>query len=263
MHPFGRKGWALLAVAAVAFVTLPSAVRAYPAGRNGESEVDAPIAPAAVRLLEPAAGTVLSGGSTVTLAWEPGPGMSVEGVEEWEAFLSLDGGSSWPIRITPHLDLALRRVSFPVPAVPSDDVRLLLRIGDERQEMPFMVPGRFSIVARPSTILPAASIRYESGESALPGSAGVIAWVEGTRQGGGFETAIALPLGSGWNGVHLVSLDHFPIGAEPDPPIHELFPHARTSAVAAVPTPRTESPRPRSAPPGSRAILLSIERLDE
>ena len=220
-------------------------------------------APAAVRLLEPADGTVLSGGATATLAWEPGPGMPLDGVEEWEAFLSLDGGASWPIRITPHLDLALRRVSFPVPAVPSDDVRLLLRVGDERYEEPFPVPGAFTIAAQPSTILPFATVRYGAGESALPGGAGVVAWVEGTRRGGGLQAAVALPLAAGWTGAHLVSLERFPVGAEPDRPIHELFPDARATGITPVPEPRAQKPRPLPVPPGARAILLATERLDE
>ena len=49
--------------------------------------------------------------------------------EEWEAFLSFDGGATYPVRITPHLDLELRRVRWQVPAIPtsvsvSDDAAL-------------------------------------------------------------------------------------------------------------------------------------------
>jgi len=217
----------------------------------------------AVHLLEPADGTVLSGGTTATLAWEPGPGMSLVGVQEWEAFLSLDGGASWPIRITPHLDLGLRRVSFPIPAVPSREVRLLLRVGDESYEEPYAVAETFTIAARPSAILPAATIRYTVGESALPGGAGVVAWVEGTRQSNSLEAAIAVPLHSGWTGVDLVSLARFPVGAETNQPIHDLFPDARDAGITPVPEPRVRKPRPLPEPPEARDILLATERLDE
>jgi hypothetical protein len=41
---------------------------------------------------------------------------------EWEAFLSLDGGRTYPVRITPHLDLSIRRrFHFQVPAFPTRD----------------------------------------------------------------------------------------------------------------------------------------------
>lgn len=269
MLPSGRQGWCALAMLAIGLpmsATAALAAPAAPAAVATPSEASSPAvrsAPAAVRLLEPADGTVLAGGSTATLAWEPGPGMTLDRVEEWEAFLSLDGGSSWPIRITPHLDIALRRVTFPVPAVPSADVRLLLRIGDETEEVPFTVPGAFEIDAQASAILPAAAIRYTAGEPALPGGAGVVAWVEGTRQGGRLEPAVAVPLTTGWTGLTLVSLERHPIGAEPDPPTHELFSSLRKPTNGSVPALRPERPRPRPAPPGARAILLAIERLDE
>jgi len=70
-----------------------------------------------VRLLAPAEGTVLQGGATAVLAWAPRPGLRGEW-EEWEAFFSLDGGATYPFRLTPHLDRDLRRVSFKVPGSP-------------------------------------------------------------------------------------------------------------------------------------------------
>src|SRR5215211_1242009 len=85
------------------------------------------------RLVSPAAGDELAAGSIATIEWE---GLALpEHVEEWEAFLSLDGGRTWPVRVTPHLENGLQRFSFRVPAFPSSDARLLLRFGDEREEM--------------------------------------------------------------------------------------------------------------------------------
>ena len=85
-----------------------------------------------VRLLSPADGAVLAAGSTATLEWAPpgGPLRSTgsERWEEWEAFLSLDGGASYTVRLTPHLDRELYRVGFRVPDLPTRSGRLLLRV---------------------------------------------------------------------------------------------------------------------------------------
>src|ERR1700712_2541253 len=104
---------------------------------------------AAVELLAPRAGATLAAGSEAELAWTPGAGFSrLPDAEEWEAFLSLDGGATYPVRITPHLDQDLRRVRWQVPPIPAADARLLLRFGDEREEETSIVlPQRFSIAA--------------------------------------------------------------------------------------------------------------------
>jgi hypothetical protein len=53
------------------------------------------------RLVSPAGGSELVAGS--------------EAVLEGEAFLSVDGGRT-PLRVTPHLDISIRRFTFRVPA---------------------------------------------------------------------------------------------------------------------------------------------------
>src|SRR3954454_20904729 len=96
---------------------------------------------AAVELLAPQAGATLAAGSEAELAWTPGAGFSrLPDAEEWEAFLSLDGGATYPVRITPHLDQDLRRVRFRVPDLPAADARILLRFGDERRETVVALP---------------------------------------------------------------------------------------------------------------------------
>src|SRR5260370_3887231 len=75
-----------------------------------------------VELLAPQAAIPLSAGSTAVLQWEPLSGMAaLPAREEWEAFLSLDGGSTYSFRITPHLDSDLRRTLWEGPGVPSAD----------------------------------------------------------------------------------------------------------------------------------------------
>jgi hypothetical protein len=151
----------------------------------------AALADAPVTLTAPADGTVLVPGRMVEVAWarsgtaEP----ALDGpIEEWEAFLSVDGGRSYPFRVTPHLDIDLARFRFVVPAVASNAARILLRFGDERREVGFEMPQRLSI-APPG---PLAELRRASaspvlaarrGEAARPGAAGVTTWVEGTRRG--------------------------------------------------------------------------------
>jgi hypothetical protein len=152
-----------------------------------------PVRPA-VDLIAPAVGQPLRAGSVAELAWEPRDLFGGLGrVDEWEAFLSLDGGAHYTVRITPHLDRGLRRVLWQVPAVPSADARLLLRFGDERREAVFEVPERFVITGPVAPTWPGNAAGFESapvrrafqrGEPALPGQPGVVAWAEGTRRGG-------------------------------------------------------------------------------
>jgi len=69
------------------------------------------------------------------------------GAEEWEAFLSADGGAHYAVRITPHLDASIRSYRFRVPNVATRDARILLRTGDEVHERIVMVPRSFTIDA--------------------------------------------------------------------------------------------------------------------
>jgi len=164
------------------------------AGPAAAQEAGAP-----VRLVAPQAGTRLAAGSMAELEWAPLAGFDrlLPKVEEWEAFLSLDGGATYPVRITPHLDQDLRRIRWQVPPFPARDARILLRFGNEHQETPVEVPAGFSIAASPSTLpgleqmLLPASRSLRRGEPALPGLAGVVAWVEGSRRGGSLRQVTA------------------------------------------------------------------------
>src|SRR6266852_3199161 len=98
--------------------------------------------PANVRLLLPAAGVALRGGETAEVSWDAD---ALPAAEEWEAFLSIDGGRRYAIRITPHLDINRRRASFTVPNITTNDARLLLRFGNERRETEVEIPTSFPI----------------------------------------------------------------------------------------------------------------------
>jgi len=151
-------------------------------------------AAAPVRLVSPAGGTVLEAGALAELAWEPlAPFDRCGRVEEWEAFLSLDGGVHYTVRVTPHLDLGLRRIVWRVPPAPSADARLLLRFGDERQETVFELPQRFTIAAPAAQRLDLApaAVSLSRGEPARPGQDGVVSWVEGDRRGATSRSVVA------------------------------------------------------------------------
>ena len=156
---------------------------------SGEGRAEPP-----VRLISPAAGAALAPGAEAELEWAPLASFSrLPAAEEWEAFLSLDGGATYPVRITPHLDQDLRRVRFRVPDLPAADARILLRFGDERRETVVLPTERFSIAGpwRPS-LLPGMLTRASAaGEPAIPGRAGVVAWVEGSRRGGALREVVA------------------------------------------------------------------------
>jgi hypothetical protein len=252
MHCFRRLSvlacllWAVLALAPVA----------------SARETAAP-----VQLLAPRAGATLAAGSMADLEWAPlGDFDRFPKVEEWEAFLSLDGGATWPLRITPHLDQDLRRVRWQVPPVPTADGRILLRFGDEHQETAVELPARFSIAGSPLHEEGFALARRAAGpgEPALPGCAGVSVWVEGSRRGGSLRQVVA-PLGLSLRERVAPPTPHpafAVLEADPVPEAPALAPRNGTFAASSA-SRRTELSRAcaNRAPPVD--ILLLIQRQNE
>lgn len=216
-----------------------------------------------VRLVSPQAGATLTAGSTVEIAWAPLA--QLKGAEEWEAFLSVDGGRTYPIRITPHLDLDLQRVQWRVPAVATDSARLLLRFGDERRETELELPHRFAIapspVPPPGIDLALARVAPSRGEPARLGSAGVVSWMEGSRRGGSLRQVVAAEQPGARERLA--------------PPESRAEPALLASGHAPLPLPRPvrgslaqAPPRPRqtpltASPLASSDILLLIQRQNE
>src|SRR5512142_2404949 len=85
-----------------------------------------------VHIDQPPSTATLRGGSTAVIAWSADD--LGRDVEEWEAFLSVDGGHYYAARITPHLDVSIHQFRFTVPNVATRDARILLRFGNERNE---------------------------------------------------------------------------------------------------------------------------------
>lgn len=148
-----------------------------------------------VRLVSPAAGLELAAGSRVAIEWEATG--DLPGIVEWEAFLSADGGRTWPLRLTPHLDVSIRRFTVRIPALPTSRARLLLRFGDERREQEVEAPGLFSIVpGQGAAVLELldGGIALARGERARlddPEDPGVAVWVEGDRDGSRLREVVA------------------------------------------------------------------------
>jgi hypothetical protein len=151
----------------------------------------------APRLVSPAVGTTLRGGSFAELRWSAA--QLPNNAEEWEAFLSVDGCKYYAFRITPHLDLDRRRFSFIVPNVDTHDARILIRTGNEVHESHFEIPGSFSIVSDPNAgqVLPR-MLQIGKGEAARDGDPAVLSWTDGERNGSGMtqRTSVTVPSSS-------------------------------------------------------------------
>lgn len=132
----------------------------------------------------PREGEVLRGGTRATVSWSAAS--LPRFVEEWEAFLSVDGGTYYAYRITPHLEVDQRQFTFVVPNVETDQARILIRAGDERREIELDSPRTFVIRQDPAGALAAAPLEVveeKRGEPARAGDRGVIEWIDGDRDG--------------------------------------------------------------------------------
>lgn len=224
-------------------------------------------ASAPLRLVEPAPGAVWRTGEPATLAWAPGPGFErASGLEEWEVFYSVDGGATYPVRLTPHLDLSRRHVEIRVPDLPTENGRLLLRAGDEREELAIEVPLVLRVVAGEGAAATggATALRRLSlapGEAARGDGRPTLIWTDGSRDGAGWrerEAALSEPdsLSAGLAPAPTILFLPAPGRAAPD-----LLSPVSVPDLSARPGAEAEA-RP-SAPARSRPILLLSSRRNE
>jgi hypothetical protein len=209
-----------------------------------------------LRLLAPADGTELAGGASATLEWRETAPLPAH-VEEWEAFLSVDGGHYYALRITPHLDRDLRRFTFTVPNVASDDARILLRFGDEERETEVELPVQLRIRFDPLAPRAWPVFEEEEGESAREGEEPVHAWLAGERDGSELRAVAHRDASCDSHEVHAV---HWPqAGSADEPEDDELaLPCCRMRAfvVATQRASRVRAPRAEQDP------LLETMRLN-
>ena len=108
-----------------------------------------------LRFLEPEPGGRLDAGATVSVSWTPGLA-GRDDADEMELVLSLDGGRSFPLRVTRTLSPDARSFVWRVPALPTERARLSLRSGrqgDEDSETIRIISGEFAIGADPDVAL--------------------------------------------------------------------------------------------------------------
>jgi hypothetical protein len=138
-----------------------------------------------IHLVEPAEHIDVVAGSTIPIVWEAVNAPAA--IEEWEAFVSINGGHTYPIRITPHLDAHIQRFNWIVPYLPGAEVSVLVRFGDEREEREFAFPARVRIAGA----LPLELFRHEAArdrgfiktEAEDDHGRTLIEWVDGSRDG--------------------------------------------------------------------------------
>jgi hypothetical protein len=103
----------------------------------------------------PSRGETLAPGSLVEIRWtaacEAEAGDAGRERNEAELVLSLDGGMTFPIRVSTELSPCASRFAWRVPALASSRARLGLRIGEGQRED----EERIEIVSEPFTIPPA------------------------------------------------------------------------------------------------------------
>lgn len=213
----------------------------------------------AVQLLAPSPTAPLPAGGSVELAWDF-VASPPAGATEWEIYLSLDGGRSYPVRLTPHLDLTRRRVTVRLPATPSREARFLLRVGDEREEVGVELPGVFTLAAGPlETPTAPPALALTRGESARPGLLGVSRWVEGGRDGSGWREVAARPLPVLDTTLTPGSLE-LAVGWPPRRPDAESLVALRQATISVLPP--VPPPRAPTAPEPNRPLLDLLRRLN-
>ena len=107
-------------------------------------------------MIAPGAGEALAPGAVVEVRWASLCDAARAGekreIDEAEVVLSLDGGRTFPIRVTPELRPCATRFLWTVPALPTVHARLALRAGSEQRdatETLEILSGEFRILSDP------------------------------------------------------------------------------------------------------------------
>jgi hypothetical protein len=127
-----RRKWTIIASVFCAGVAVASAASAE-----------------AVGFQDPPEGARLEPGTVVRVAWSLGE-IGARDFDEMELVLSLDGGRSFPLRLTRDISPDAESVRWRVPKLPSAHARLALRVGcgeREESENVRLVGGEFTILA--------------------------------------------------------------------------------------------------------------------
>jgi len=132
-----------------------------------------------VRLISPAAGDVLVPGQRTTITWQSSisKGFDITWCEQ-EIYLSVDGGKSTAMRISPQLDPAAQSFDWVVPNAPTDSAVIDLRFGCEGTLRETAYPQTAAIfkIAGSSSPPPIVSIKSLGSSEAAPGDTVTIGW---------------------------------------------------------------------------------------
>jgi len=103
--------------------------------------------------VSPSAGEALSPGAIVEVSWEPICRVAgTPQIDEAEIVLSLDGGRTFPMRVSPELKPCTSKYLWKVPALPTGQARLALRTGIDEWDLAErleIVSAGFRILAEP------------------------------------------------------------------------------------------------------------------
>lgn len=105
-------------------------------------------APATLSILGPAPAGALQPGARVEVSWPAAA--DLHGFDEMELVLSVDGGRTFPVRVTGRIAPAGRRFPWTVPALPAARARLALRAGTAEEDEDETIVG----VSEPFSIAP-------------------------------------------------------------------------------------------------------------
>lgn len=111
------------------------------------SLVHASLPARASNFTSPEARARLVAGTAVDVAWMPSRVPAA--AEEMELVLSIDGGRTFPVRVTRELEARSTGVAWRVPNLPSAEVRLALRADLEGHEQILFLSPEFTILADP------------------------------------------------------------------------------------------------------------------
>jgi hypothetical protein len=202
---------------------------------------------AAPRLLSPTPGAFIAPGRVARIEIGGAP----SGAEEWEAFVSLDGGRTYPLRVTPHLPIAERTFDWTVPALAPGALRVRVRFGTRGIEREFILEDGFEVATGDAGDL-LASEAAALGQPPAPGEEQTVAWIDLANGRARLVVPAARP------GV--ASTTRWIAGrraAVPAPKRKRRFGRSEPGSVSLA----TRRPAPAPLPPAGRTIA-SLSRLN-
>jgi len=181
-----------------------------------------------VEFVRPAAGTTLAAGDEIEVRWSGAPGEAAE----MELLLSLDGGQSFPVRLTRDLPGDATTYLWRVPGLPAEAAQLALRVNAGGREIVVGRSAPFGIAAAGEPAAFSGSLRSIRGE---------LWWLERAEAGGEGDD---------------------PVPAGLDPPVETRFlPAADEPMLADLQSPGG-APRPAVSPALGPLLVPASSGLD-